>query len=97
MTKPPEAKAKAPRAASLSKATVALLRAFGRNVKAARAEAAISQRALAALTGISQHHISEIERGAVNVSISTIAEMSLHLGKTPAELLTPPPPRTRKR
>ena len=67
----------------------ALLKTFGHNLKSAREEAGLSQRGLSALAGISQRHISAIEMGNVNVSIATVVELSLHVGKTAVELLTP--------
>jgi predicted transcriptional regulator len=72
---------------------VALQKTFGQNLKAARLEAGLSQRGLADLTGISQRHISAMEMGNVNATIETIAMLSRHIGKTPAELLTATPSR----
>ena len=78
-----------------SDAALALQKTFGSNVRRYRGEMSLSQRALSALTGISQRHISQIEMGGegltmtVNVSIETIAVMSVALGRTPAEMLTP--------
>ena len=67
----------------------ALLKTFGDNLRSAREIVNLSQRGLSALAGISQRHISAIEMGNVNVSIATVVELSVHVGKTPVELLTP--------
>jgi DNA-binding XRE family transcriptional regulator len=91
MTVPPKTKTPSPSAQTAPVAT-ALQKTFGRNLKIARNEVGLSQRGLSALAGISQRHISAVEMGTVNVSIETIAELSLHVGKTPVEMLTPTPP-----
>ncbi len=49
-------------------------------VAAARAEAGISQKQLAALTGIDQSDISKIERGVANPSVATLDRIAEALG-----------------
>lgn len=69
----------------------ALRKVFAENLRRFRVEAGLSQRALAAASGISQKHISEIELDGANVGLDTVADLAKHVGKTPAELLTPRP------
>ena len=54
--------------------------AASRAVTAARALAGISQKQLAALTGIDQSDISKIERGAANPSVATLDRIASALG-----------------
>ncbi len=49
-------------------------------VSAARAEAGMSQKQLAALTGIDQSDISKIERGVANPSVATLERIANALG-----------------
>ena len=49
-------------------------------VAAARATAGISQKKLAALSGIDQSDISKIERGVANPSVSTLDRIAKALG-----------------
>ena len=51
-------------------------------VASARAEAGISQKQLAALTGIDQSDISKIERGVANPSVATLERIAQALGGT---------------
>jgi len=102
MTKAPKPKAKAqaqaPRDAVIEAASRALQKLFGENVRRYRMEAGISQRGLAAATGLSHRHLSLIELSGANVTIDTIVMLAKHVDRTPIELLTPPPPRApRKR
>lgn len=68
-----------------------LRKVFAENLRRFRIEAGLSQRALSAASGISQKHISEIEIDGANVGLDTVADLAKHVGKTPAELLTPLP------
>jgi ribosome-binding protein aMBF1 (putative translation factor) len=53
-------------------AAMALSEQFGRELRAARIKAGLSQQALGAMTGIGQAHVSEIELGRVNVTLETM-------------------------
>lgn len=55
---------------------------IGNAVSEARAKVGLSQKALAAATGIDQSDISKIERGAANPSISTLNRIAEALGAT---------------
>lgn len=50
--------------------------AFGRNVKAARLKANMTQADLAERCGILQHRISRIELGQINVTLGTMARIA---------------------
>ena len=54
--------------------------ASSKAVAAARAEAGISQKQLAVLTGIDQSDISKIERGVANPSVGTLDRIAKALG-----------------
>jgi transcriptional regulator with XRE-family HTH domain len=45
-------------------------------LKAAREKKGLSQRALSAQTGVPQSHISRIERGAVDLQLSSLIELA---------------------
>lgn len=51
-----------------------------RSLKAARQSKGLSQRALARLAGVPQGHISRIERGAVDLRVSSLVEIARALG-----------------
>jgi len=67
-----------------------LRQVFAANVLQARDEARMTQRALSDVSGVSQKHISLIEVAGSNVGLDTVAQLAKALGKTPAQLLTPP-------
>ena len=50
--------------------------AFGRNCKAARIEARMSQSTLADLAGIPQSRLSKIEQGKVNITLGTMVAIA---------------------
>lgn len=52
------------------------LQAFAQTIKAAREKKGLSQRALAAKTGVAQSHISKIEAGAVDLQTSSLMEIA---------------------
>lgn len=66
---------------------VPLTMQVGAAVAEARARAGISQKELAAITGIDQSDISKIERGAANPSISTLNRIASALGAKLAILI----------
>jgi transcriptional regulator with XRE-family HTH domain len=49
---------------------------FASALKAARQDKGLSQRALSALTGLTQAHISKIENGAVDLRLSNLIELA---------------------
>lgn len=60
--------------------SVALYPAASHAVASARAQAGLSQKQLAALTGIDQSDISKIERGIANPSVATLERIAKALG-----------------
>lgn len=62
-------------------------RLVGRNVKAARLNALLSQEQLAERSGFTQQYLSGLERGQRNPTIVSLYEIALALGTTPIELL----------
>lgn len=63
---------------------------LGQNVRRVRAEAGLSQEALALELGIDRTYISGIERGVRNPSIKIIVALAERLNSSPAELLSVP-------
>lgn len=66
-----------------------LLKTFGENLRRARAEAGLSQRALSALTGIPQNIIVAVEAGRQNLTIVSMSKLASAVGKGVATMLTP--------
>tara|TARA_R110002051_G_scaffold41530_7_gene86158 strand:- start:49120 stop:49326 length:207 start_codon:yes stop_codon:yes gene_type:complete len=62
-------------------------RLVGRNVKAARLKAQLSQEQLAERSGFTQQYLSGLERGQRNPTIVSLYEIAQALGTTPIELL----------
>lgn len=60
---------------------------FGRNVRALRTRARLSQEALAEKIGVDRAHVSSMERGQQNVTLLTLWHTSQALGVKPAALL----------
>lgn len=60
--------------------------AFGRTVRARRAERRISQEELAARSGLHRTYVSGIERGERNLSLASILKLAEALEVNPAEL-----------
>ena len=65
---------------TVRKEEIVLHKASSQAVAAARAAAGISQKQLAALTGIDQSDISKIERGIANPSVATLDRIANALG-----------------
>lgn len=61
--------------------------AFGKNVRALRTEAGMTQEALAASVGVDQAYISRLEAGEKNPTILTLWHIAQALDTTPAALL----------
>ena len=65
---------------TVRKEEIMISQASAQAVAAARAAAGISQKGLAALTGIDQSDISKIERGVANPSVATLDRIAKALG-----------------
>ena len=63
------------------------LDAFARTVRRLRRERDLSQRALAAVAGLAEKHVSEIERGNREPKLSTIFKLARGLGVPPEALI----------
>lgn len=62
---------------------------FGKRVKELRCRQGLSINRLAQIVGMNNSNLSKIERGEVDVMISTIARVASALGVEMCELLTP--------
>ena len=60
---------------------------FGRNVRAFRLAAGLSQEALAERIGVDRAHVSSMERGQQNVTLLTLWHTAQALGVSSAQLL----------
>jgi transcriptional regulator with XRE-family HTH domain len=63
----------------------------GRNVRRFRLAKGLTQEDLTEASGVSQQYISELERGARNPTIDTLAKIALALGVTTTDLFAPDP------
>lgn len=61
--------------------------ALAHNVQSARCDSHLSQRELAALTGLSRQGISNIERGRGNVTVQSVWRIARALQVPPIDLL----------
>jgi transcriptional regulator with XRE-family HTH domain len=61
--------------------------AFGRAVKAKRAEMGISQEHLADKAGMARSFLSKIENGKIGITLITLIKLSLALDCSPSEIL----------
>lgn len=64
-------------------------RLLGRNVRAKRNEAGLTQEQLSERSGFSQQYISDMERGLRNPTIVSLYELAQALETTPVALITP--------
>lgn len=64
-----------------------LLAHFGGRVRAFRTAAELSQAELAALAGMRQPYIADIERGVINPTLTTIAALAAGLGVSRSDLM----------
>lgn len=60
---------------------------FGKKIEELRVEKALSYRQLAQRCGVDHSNISKIEKGEINIRLSTIFELAIGLQKMPKELL----------
>ncbi len=65
-----------------------LLRRLGQRIRAVRAEAGISQEALADEAGVDRSYMSGVERGVRNLSVLKLAAIARALGVRLQDLLT---------
>jgi transcriptional regulator with XRE-family HTH domain len=63
------------------------LKEFGKNLRKLRLESGISQEALGIEAGIGKNQVGLIERGEVNVTISTIRKLAKTIKIEPKSLL----------
>lgn len=63
------------------------LKEFGKNLRALRLKKGITQEILAEDAGIGKNQVGLIERGEINVTISTIKKLAKQLEVHPKELL----------
>ncbi len=68
----------------------AFLELIGQRIRAARADLSLTQKALGALAGVHDVHISRLEAGSLDTRISTLRKISEALQVPLAELLQPP-------
>lgn len=64
-------------------------RLLGRNVRAKRIEAELTQEQLSERSGFSQQYISDMERGLRNPTIVSLYELAQALNTTPVALIAP--------
>lgn len=67
-----------------------LLSALGRRARALRAERGWTRRELSARSGLSARFLVQVESGAGNLSVRSLASLAAALGSTPAALLSAP-------
>lgn len=68
------------------------LAALGARVRASRAEAGLTRRALAARSGVSERYIAQCEAGHGNISVARLRDIAAALGRHVADLLEDPDP-----
>jgi transcriptional regulator with XRE-family HTH domain len=74
-----------------------IIAAVAHNVRATRKAAGLSQEELAHEAGVDRTYVSQVERQKRNLTISVLARLAAALKVAPAELLTPPRTKARKR
>ena len=60
---------------------------FGKKIEEIRKEKDLSYRQLAQRCGVDHSNISKIEKGEINIRLSTILELAIGLEKKPKDLL----------
>lgn len=68
-------------------AMIPIQMALGRTVRRLREEGGYSQEAFASTVGVHRTYLGLIERGGVNVTLTTLEKLAIALGVTPSELL----------
>jgi transcriptional regulator with XRE-family HTH domain len=66
-----------------------LVASFGRNVRAGRLRAGLSQEELAFRAGMKRSYLSDLERGTRNPTIRALGRLAEALEVTPTSLLDP--------
>lgn len=74
--------------AAQSAAMLPIQVAVGRAVRRLRTKAGHSQEGFADIVGVHRTYLGLIERGAVNITVTTLEKLATALGLTPAMLLT---------
>lgn len=100
----PPAKKRAPRQPPTDELPSNSLQAiFGRRLKVARLQRAMTLMEMAEATGISNQNISKIEHGRTNLTLATMARLAAVVGLDASEMIKPlepegePAPRTSKK
>lgn len=62
------------------------LQAFGTHLRAIRTKGGLSQEALELEAGVAKNQVGRIERGEINLSVSTVKRLADALGIQPKEL-----------
>lgn len=70
---------------------------FGLRVIEARQAVGLTQEQLAELVGLSRRQMNRVEAGTANITLETLAEISLALQLDPQQLFTPPRKSTTRR
>lgn len=66
-----------------------MLGRIGRRIRAARTERGLTQKALGALAGVHDVHISRLDSGTLDTRISTLRKVAVALGVSVADLVGP--------
>jgi transcriptional regulator with XRE-family HTH domain len=74
--------------AAQSAAMVPIQVSVGRAVRRLRTTSGYSQEGFADIVGVHRTYLGLIERGAVNITVTTLEKLATALGLTPAMLLT---------
>jgi len=69
--------------------TSAIFKQFGQKVRSKRQALGFSQEQLAEKAGLHRTYVSDVERGARNISLINIAQLAKALKVKPSDLLTP--------
>lgn len=77
--------------------TDSLNHVFGRQLRAHRADAGLSQEAFAERLGMHRTYIGALERGERNISLNSLENMARLLGVDPRDLLHEPDGQVKKR
>lgn len=65
---------------------------FGRNLRVARLKQAMTLDDVASATGMTNQYVGKVERGGINLTLSTMKKLSAAVNLDPGDMLKPPPP-----
>lgn len=89
----PEPKRRAPRQLPTDEVCPSDLQAlFGRNLRVARLKQAMTLDDVAAVTGMTNQYVGKVERGGINLTLSTMKKLSAAVNLDPSDMLKPSPP-----